>query len=101
MAGFVGLAHQMHDEGLGLEIEIEIGFHAPVMHVARHGVPHRAGGKARETHHQLAGLDAVGVDELKDRTLVGGFLAAQIEPFGVALADQLGRIAAWAGALSR
>ena len=92
MPGFVRLAHEMEDARRLRQIEIEIGLHAPVMHMARHGVPHRARRQLRHADHQLAGLDAIGMDELEDRALVAGLLAAEVEPLGIADADQPVRI---------
>ena len=72
VAGLVRLAHQVEDaRGLG-EVEVEIGLHAPVVDVGRHGVPDRAGRELGHADDELAGLAHVGVDELEDRALVRG-----------------------------
>ena len=45
------------------------------------------GAKLRHADDQLAGADALGVDELEDRALVGGRLAAEVDALGVADTD--------------
>src|ERR1700739_280960 len=70
MARLLRLSHQMEDPGLVREVEIEIGLHTPVMHMAGHGVPDRAWRELRHSDDQLAGLDAARMDELENGTLI-------------------------------
>lgn len=95
--GFARFAHEVQDAGAVIEVEIEIGLHSPVVHVARHGVPNRPRGKLSHADDQLAGLHAFGVDELEDRTFVRCGRTAEVEPFGVPDAD----MAPWQRLVSR
>jgi len=42
MAGLAGLAEKMKDYGVFRNVQIEVDLHAPVVGMARHGVPKRA-----------------------------------------------------------
>ena len=92
MPRLVRLAHEVEHPRRLRQVEIEIDLHAPVVDVARHGVPHRARRELRHADHELAGAGALGVDELEDRALVGGRLAAEIDALGIADADVPGRM---------
>lgn len=67
----------MENPGLFRKIEIEIDLHAPIMDVRRHRIPHGPLLELRHSDDQLAGLDPIG--ELKDRSFVRCFQAAEIE----------------------
>src|SRR4051812_44411468 len=92
MPRFVPLAHEMEHPCRLRQVEIEIGLHAAVMDVARHGVPHRARRQLRHADHELASLDTLGVDELENRALVGSRLTAEIDTLGIADADMPRRV---------
>ena len=58
MARFGGLPHKMAN-GLAVgHFKIEVGFHAAVVRVRRHRIPHRTGFEAGQAHLQLAGFHA-------------------------------------------
>src|SRR6266498_4153699 len=69
-AGGVGPTAQVHHPLPRPEPEVQVHLGAPVVGVARHGVPDAALGELGNTEHQLAGADAVGVDVLADRPYV-------------------------------
>ena len=59
-------AHEMHDRVVA-NIEIHVDFRAPAVRVRRHRVPDAARLELGESHHELAALDAAGMDVLEDR----------------------------------
>src|SRR2546422_872018 len=91
------LPQKMTDDGLA-KIEVEIDFGAPRMRVRGHGVPDASLGQFGETHHELAGFDAVGVNVLINLPLVRAGLRAQGDGLGFLLTDQRGGIGVVRGA---
>lgn len=91
--GLVRFAHEVEHTLVRAKLEIEIGFHAPVMDMGGHGVPDRTGRKLGVAHKQLAAFGDFRMQELQDDALVGGFRRAEFHPARVLDGDQ----PAWAG----
>jgi hypothetical protein len=72
-----GLSHHVeHGRVLG-HVEVEVDLHAPVVHMARHGVPEAARLELGHAHEELAGRQHVGNQELVDRAAVARFGRSQ------------------------
>jgi len=59
----------MHHD-LFAEVEIHVNLRSPTMGVRRKGIPHVALGQFGETHHELAALNATGVNVFVNHALV-------------------------------
>ena len=79
----VRLAHEVEHAVLGLHVEVEIDFGAPVVQMARHGVPDAARFERSEPEQQLRGLAHVRVNVLVDRALVRGVQRAELHGLGL------------------
>src|ERR1035437_2455503 len=68
MPRLLRLAQQMHHD-LFAEVEIHVNLRAPPVGVRRKGIPHIASGQFGETHHELAALNAAGVNVFVNHAL--------------------------------
>ncbi|MNL57836.1 hypothetical protein D3C87_1814260 [compost metagenome] len=88
MAGLLRLAHQVQHAAIGGKVEIEIGLHAAVMHMGRHGVPDGTIFQRGIAQHELAAFHHERMDELVDGALVGGLDCAGLDLLAFADRDQ-------------
>ncbi len=84
VAGGGGFAHEVEEGLAGRQIEVQVNLRTPQVGVGRERVPDAARIETRETHDQLAGGQAAGVDQLEERALVGALAGAE------ALAERFG-----------
>jgi hypothetical protein len=61
------------------EFEIEIGLHAPAVHMGRHGVPDGPRCELGVAHQELAAFGDFRMQELQDDTFVRRFRGAQLD----------------------
>ena len=83
VARLVGLAHEVADGVFFGHFEVEICFHAAVVDVRRHGVPHASGLQFGHAHLELACLDHAVDNHAIDLTVVGAFERTEHEDVGI------------------
>ena len=92
VTGLLRLAHEVADCRILGQFEVEVGFHAAVVGVGRHGVPGAARSQFGHAHLQLA----AGSDLVDQQTVDGTFVAllegAHVHDDGVLLGNLLAGI---------
>src|ERR1051326_4966412 len=82
MTRLTRLPHQVHDDRIVRDVEIQVDLGAARMGMRRHGVPHATRLELRNTHYEPRALHTAGMDVLSETSLVRAVGRAKVRCHG-------------------